>query len=546
MINAIPFMDAPKNEPVRPYLPADRETASLKSRLAQMASETIDIPAIIGGKEILTGNVTELRCPHDLSKVIARIHHGTPDHPQMAIDAAMKAWNDWSRTDIHTRLSVFYKMASLLAGPWRDTLNASTMLGQSKTCHQAEIDAACELIDFYNFNSHFALTRIYSEQPQSPNGVWDYMDHRPLEGFVFAVTPFNFTSIAGNLPTAPALMGNVVLWKPATTQMLSAYYLYKLFEAAGLPPGVINLLTGGGAQIGQTVFASPDFAGVHFTGSTGTFNFMWKQIGENIGHYKTYPRIVGETGGKDFIFAHPSADVDALVANTVRGAFEYQGQKCSAASRMYVPRSIYGEFKEKLLAELRTVKMGDTSDFSNFMGAVIDEKSFASITGYINHAKENRGAEIIAGGGYDRSQGWFIQATVIECTDPKFKTMQEEIFGPVLSIHPYDDAKLDDALELCNTTSPYGLTGGIFAQDRYAIREMMQKLRFAAGNFYVNDKPTGAVVGQQPFGGARASGTNDKAGSPLNLMRWVSPRAIKETFAPARNYRYGFHTDSTG
>jgi 1-pyrroline-5-carboxylate dehydrogenase len=540
MLNSVPVLDVPKNEPVRGYLPGSPERASLKARLKAMASETIEIPLIVGGKEVRTGKLGEHRCPHDHAKVLARYHMATPEVVEQAVAASQDAWKTWSELPVQSRLAVFLRMAELLAGPWRDTVNAATMLGQSKTCHQAEIDSACELIDFYRFNPWYALHRIYTEQPWSPQGTWNSLEFRPLEGFVFAVTPFNFTSIAGNLPTAPAMMGNVVLWKPASSTLLSNYYLMRLFEAAGLPPGVINFVPGRGSSVGNPVLASPHLAGIHFTGSTPVFQDMWKQIGDSIARYRGYPRIVGETGGKDFIFAHPSADVEALVTAAIRGAFEFQGQKCSAASRMYVPKSLWTRFRDRLVAELETVRMGDVSDFRNFMGAVIDEGAFDTIVEYVEHAKASPEAKIVFGGGHDKSRGWFIQPTVVQCLNPRFRTMEEEIFGPVLSIHVYDDAKEAETLDLLDTTSPYALTGAIFAEDRHAVSRLATRLRHAAGNFYVNDKPTGAVVGQQPFGGARASGTNDKAGSVLNLLRWVSARAIKENLLPPKDYRYGF------
>ncbi len=540
MFNAFPRLDAPANEPIRAYRPGDEATRALKARLAEMAGETIEVPLIVGGREVRTGNLAEHRCPHDHANVLCRYHTATPEVVRDAVRASQEAWKQWAALGATTRLAVFLRAAELLAGPWRDTLNAATMLGQSKTCHQAEIDSACELIDFYRYNPYYALHRVYSEQPKSPQGIWDYVEYRPLEGFVFAVTPFNFTSIAGNLPTAPAMMGNVVLWKPASSTILSNYYLMRLWEEAGLPPGVINFVPGPGASVGDPVLSAPELAGIHFTGSTAVFQRMWRQIGERIATYRTYPRIVGETGGKDFIFVHASADAEEVVANAIRGAFEFQGQKCSAASRMYVPKSRWKEIRDRLVAEIAGISMGDTSDFHNFMGAVIDEGAFDTITGYIDAARSSSKAQILCGGGSDRTTGWFIEPTVIECEDPRFKTMAEEIFGPVLSVHVYDDARLEEALDLCDTTSPYALTGAVFAKDRAAVERIGARLRYAAGNFYVNDKPTGAVVGQQPFGGARASGTNDKAGSPMNLLRWVSARAVKENLLPARGWRYPF------
>jgi len=538
--NSLPKLDPPRNEPVRPYLPGSAPTQSLKRRLAEMASETIEIPLLVGGREVRTGKLAENVCPHDRSTVLCRYHTATPEVVEEAIRASQDAWRDWARMSATHRLAIFLRMAELLAGPWRDTLNAATMLGQSKTCHQAEIDAACELIDFYRFNPYYALCRMYPEQPLSPQGIWDYVEYRPLEGFVFAVTPFNFTSIAGNLPTSPAMMGNTVLWKPASSSVLSNYYLMRMFEEAGLPPGVINFIPGRGGSVGNPVVASPHLAGIHFTGSTPVFQGMWRSIGENIARYRTYPRIVGETGGKDFIFVHRSASLDSVVANAVRGAFEFQGQKCSAASRMYVPQSLWGELRDRLVAEVATLKMGDVQDFSNFCGAVIDEGAFDTITGYIDHAKAASDATILCGGGYDKSQGFFVEPTVILCEDPHAKSMEEEIFGPVLSVFVYEDERIEEALDLCDTTSPYALTGAVFGQDRLAVEHITDRLRFASGNFYINDKPTGAVVGQQPFGGSRASGTNDKAGSVTNLLRWVSMRAVKENLLPVTDYRYPF------
>ncbi|HVU78433.1 MAG TPA: L-glutamate gamma-semialdehyde dehydrogenase, partial [Gaiellaceae bacterium] len=472
----------------------------------------------------------------------ADVHQGSAEHVQLAVDAAATAWQDWSRWPWEDRAAVLLRAAELLAGPWRDTLNAATMLGQSKTAHQAEIDAVCEAIDFFRWNVEF-MTRIYSEQPASSQGVWNRMEYRPLEGFVFAVSPFNFTAIAANLTTSAALMGNVVVWKPAGTAMLSAYYLMRLLQEAGLPDGVINLVYGSGATIGDAALASPHLAGIHFTGSTPVFNGMWRTVASNLERYRNYPRIVGETGGKDFIVAHPSADVDALATAIVRGSFEYQGQKCSASSRIYAPSNLWPALRERLQEQVATIKMGDVSDFRNFMGAVIDGASFRTQVEAIEEAKGAGDADIVVGGGYDDSQGFFVEPTVIETRDPDFRTMREELFGPVVTTYVYDEAKWDDTLQLIDRTAPYGLTGAVFSEDRAAIDDAQQKLRYAAGNFYVNDKPTGAVVGQQPFGGARASGTNDKAGSMWNLIRWVSPRSIKETFIPPRDYRYPFMDD---
>ncbi|HEX9800040.1 MAG TPA: L-glutamate gamma-semialdehyde dehydrogenase [Thermoanaerobaculia bacterium] len=531
MLNANVRVPAPANEPVLAYAPGSPERAALKTRLTAMLGEQLEIPVVVGGREMRTGRTLDQVCPHDHGHVLAVAHQAGGAEVELAITAARDAWREWSEMPWEARAAVFLKAADLLAGPWRDTVNAATMLGQSKNVYQAEIDAAAELCDFWRFNAAY-LQHLYADQPISVPGIWNQLEYRPLEGFVFAVTPFNFTSIGGNLPTAPALLGNTVLWKPASTSILSNYYLFKLLEAAGLPPGVINFVPGRGASVGDPVFASPEFAGLHFTGSTATFQGMWKTISGRLPGYKSYPRIVGETGGKDFVFAHPSADARALVVALVRGAFEYQGQKCSAASRAYVPKSLWKEVSEGLRAELAAIRMGPPTDFRNFMCAVIDEASFDNTMGYIEHARRSHDAEIVFGGEGDKSTGYYIQPTVVRADDPRLKLMCEEIFAPVLTIHVYDDARLDDALELCDTTSPYALTGAIFAHDRAEIVRMTKRLRHAAGNFYVNDKPTGAVVGQQPFGGGRASGTNDKAGSLWNLVRWVSMRTIKENFVP--------------
>jgi 1-pyrroline-5-carboxylate dehydrogenase len=494
---------------------------------------------VIGGKDVRTGDTKPAVMPHEREHVLADVHQGTAEHVQMAIDAAAEAWRDWSRWPWEERAAVFLRAAELLSGPWRDTLNAATMLGQSKTAHQAEIDAACEAIDFFRFNVEF-MTRVYSEQPVSSQGVWNRMEYRPLEGFVFAVSPFNFTAIAANLTSSPALMGNTVVWKPAGTAMLSAFYLMRLFQEAGLPDGVINLVYGSGATIGDAALASPHLAGIHFTGSTPVFNGMWRSVASNMERYRNYPRIVGETGGKDFIVAHPSANLDALATAIVRGSFEYQGQKCSASSRIYAPSNLWPRLRERLQEEVSTIKVGDVADFRNFMGAVIDGNSFRTQAEAIEDARRHGETEIVVGGGYDDSRGYFVEPTVIETRDPDFRLLREEIFGPVVTTYVYDESRWDDTLELIDRTAPYGLTGAVFSEDRAAIDDAEEKLRYAAGNFYVNDKPTGAVVGQQPFGGARASGTNDKAGSMWNLIRWVSPRSIKETFVPPRNYRYPF------
>jgi 1-pyrroline-5-carboxylate dehydrogenase len=528
-----------RNEPVHDYVPGSAERARLEARLAQMAGERIEIPLVIGGKDIATGQTQPAVMPHEKEHVLADVHQAGPEHVQQAIDAAAKAWDDWSRWPWEDRAAVFLRAAELLAGPWRDTLNAATMLGQSKTAHQAEIDAACELTDFLRFNVEF-MSRIYAEQPVSSPGVWNRMEYRPLEGFVLAVSPFNFTAIGGNLTSSPALMGNVVVWKPASTAMLSAYYVMRLFQEAGLPDGVINLLPGPGSAIGGAALASPDLAGIHFTGSTGVFNGMWRTVGDDVGRYRNYPRIVGETGGKDFIVAHPSADLDALTAAIVRGSFEYQGQKCSAASRVYAPSNVWPALRERLEREVSSIRMGDVADFSNFMGAVIDGASFATQREAIEEARAHAQTDVVVGGGVDDERGFFVEPTVIETRDPDFRLLRDELFGPVVTTYVYDEGDWDGTLDLIDRTAPYGLTGAVFADDRAAIADAKDRLRYAAGNFYVNDKPTGAVVGQQPFGGSRASGTNDKAGSMWNLIRWVTPRTVKETFIPPRDYRYPF------
>ena len=542
MLNGVINVPPPVNEPVLSYAPGSPERASLQRRLDAMYGERIDIPLRIGGRDVRTGVTIDAVCPHEHRHVLATSHQAGAAEVNQAAAAAKEAWREWSETPWEARAAVFLKAADLLAGPWRDTVNASTMLNQSKTCYQAEIDSACELIDFWRFNAAY-MRHIYSEQPLSPRGMWNYVEYRALEGFVFAVTPFNFTSIGGNLPTAPALMGNVALWKPASTSILSNYYVLRVLEEAGLPPGVVNFIPGGGAKVGDPVFAHEDFAGLHFTGSTPTFQGMWRTIANNLPKYRSYPRIVGETGGKDFVFAHPTADAAALSTALVRGAFEYQGQKCSAASRAYVPRSLWNEVRDRMAADLAAIKVGDPRDFSIFMGAVIDAKSFASITGYIDHARQSSDAEVVLGGGADDSSGWFIEPTVVLTTNPRHKLMTEEIFGPVLTIYVYEDSAVEETLDLCDTATPYALTGAVFSQDRAKIVHMLKRLRHAAGNFYINDKPTGAVVGQQPFGGGRASGTNDKAGSPMNLLRWASQRAIKETFVPPTDFRYPYMQD---
>jgi 1-pyrroline-5-carboxylate dehydrogenase len=535
----------PENEPVKSYAPGTPEREELRLRLQQMQSERIDLPLVIGGEELRTTETFEAVMPHEKDHVLATVHKGNAGHVEQAIKAAGDAWEDWHRTPWEDRAAVFLRAAELLSGPWRATLNAATMLGQSKTAHQAEIDAACELTDFFRFNVQFML-RIYEEQPSSSPGTWNRMEYRPLEGFVFAVTPFNFTAIGGNLPGSAALMGNTVVWKPASTAAYSAHFLMKLYEEAGLPPGVINLVYGSGAEIGEPALASPHLAGVHFTGSTPVFQSMWKTIGSNIANYRNYPRIVGETGGKDFIVAHPSADAEAVTAAIVRGSFEYQGQKCSAASRVFAPSNLWPEIRERLVEEVGTIKMGDVSDFQNFMGAVIDAGSFTTQKEAIEEAKAADHVAVLVGGGYDDSHGYFVEPTVLETSDPNFRTMREELFGPVVTTYVYPEGKYGETLELIDRGAPYGLTGAVFAREREAVDLAEEKLRYAAGNFYVNDKPTGAVVGQQPFGGSRASGTNDKAGSMWNLIRWVSPRTIKETFVPPTDYRYPFMAPEDG
>jgi 1-pyrroline-5-carboxylate dehydrogenase len=530
----------PYTEPVKGYEPGSLERDELSRRLAELSSQRLAIPLVIGGEDVQTGDTFDAVMPHKRGHVLADVHKGGAAEVEKAIFAAAAAWEDWSRTPWEDRAAVFLRAAELLAGPWRQTLNAATMLGQSKTAHQAEIDAACELIDFWRFNVKY-MTRIYEEQPISSPGVWNRLEYRPLEGFVFAVTPFNFTAIAGNLPASAALMGNTVVWKPASTAAVSAHFVMRLWEEAGLPPGVINLVYGSGAAVGDPALASEHLAGIHFTGSTPVFQGMWKTVGDNIARYRNYPRLVGETGGKDFIVAHPSADAEAVATAILRGSFEYQGQKCSAASRVFAPASLWPQVREQVVDEIGEMKMGDVADFSNFVGAVIDASSFATQKEAIEEAKASDGrAQVIAGGAYDDSDGWFVQPTVIETSDPDFRTMKEELFGPVVTAFVYDDSRYEDTLDLIDSGTSYGLTGAVFARDLRAVETAQERLRYAAGNFYVNDKPTGAVVGQQPFGGARASGTNDKAGSMWNLIRWVSPRAIKETFVPPRDYRYPF------
>jgi 1-pyrroline-5-carboxylate dehydrogenase len=536
---------APKNEPIKDYAPGSPERAELQRRLAELERERMELPLVIGGEDVTTGDTTEAVMPHRKSHVLADVHQGGAKEVERAIEAAGEAWHDWSRMPWEERAAVFLRAAELLSGPWRSTLNAATMMGQSKTAHQAEIDAACEAIDFYRFNVEF-MTRIYDEQPSSSPGIWNRMEYRPLEGFVFAVTPFNFTAIAANLPASAALMGNTVVWKPAGTAAYSAHFLMRLLQEAGLPPGVINLVYGPGATIGDAALASPDLAGVHFTGSTGVFNSMWNTIGGNVGNYRNYPRIVGETGGKDFIVAHPSANVEELATAIVRGSFEYQGQKCSASSRVYAPANLWPELRERLTEQVAQLKIGDVSNFENFMGAVIDKSSFNTQREAIEEARADAKSEVLVGGGTSDDEGYFVEPTVIETKDPDFRLLRDELFGPVVTTYVYPEGKWQDTLELVDRTAPYGLTGAVFADDRDAVVEAQDTLRYTAGNFYVNDKPTGAVVGQQPFGGGRASGTNDKAGSMWNLIRWVSPRTIKETFVPPKDYRYPFMAPNGG
>jgi 1-pyrroline-5-carboxylate dehydrogenase len=539
MMNAIVSVPTPRNEPVLSHAPGTPERRALRAQLQRMASEVIDIAPRIGGERVPTGNTAEVVMPHDHRHVLAVWHRAGPAEVERAVEAAREAHRTWSRMAWEQRAAIFLRAADLLAGPYRMVLNAATMLGQSKTAHQAEIDSACELIDFWRFNVAYAEA-LYRQQPDSSPGCWNYLDYRPLEGFVFAVTPFNFTSIAGNLPTAPALMGNTVLWKPAGAAMYSAHFIMDVLEAAGLPPGVINMLPGSGAAIADVVLSSPHLAGLHFTGSTATFQRLWESIGRNVGRYRAYPRIVGETGGKDFVFAHASADVPALATALTRGAFEYQGQKCSAASRAFVPASLWPALEKALREQIAGIRMGDVADFGNFMGAVIDRAAYEKIKGYIELARGSADAEIVAGGRSDDGTGYFVEPTVVRARRPELPLMREEIFGPVLTVFVYEDLELDEALAICDEGSAYGLTGAVFARDRQAVARIADRLRDAAGNFYINDKPTGAVVGQQPFGGARASGTNDKAGSVLNLLRWTSPRAIKETFVPPTDFRYPF------
>ncbi len=540
MANAKFNLSLPSNEPIKSYAPGTPERKDIKAKLKELKARQVEIPIIIGGKEVKTGNLGECVLPHDHKTAVGTYHKAGEKEIQEAIETSLMVHRQWAEMDWQDRASIFLRAADILAGPWRSLLNAASMLCQSKNVFQAEVDAACEFIDFLRFNAFYAM-QIYEQQPPiSTTGTWNRLEYRPLEGFIFASTPFNFTSIAGNLPSAPAIMGNVALWKPASNATYSAYYLMKLFQEAGLPDGVINFIPGAGSKVGPIIMNSPALAGIHFTGSTATFQNMWQTVGNNIKNYKSYPRIVGETGGKNFIFVHKDTKIDELGTALIRGAFEYQGQKCSAASRAYIPSSLWIDLKDFILEEMKTVKMGDVEDFSNFINAVIDEAAFSKITEYIEFIKDSNEAEIVFGGNYDNSKGYFIEPTIAVTTNPHFRTMEEEIFGPVLTVYVYEDDKFEETLHLCDETSPYGLTGAIFSRNREAIRLAEKILVNAAGNFYINDKPTGAVVGQQPFGGSRASGTNDKAGSFLNMIRWVTPRTIKETFVPPTGYRYPF------
>ena len=541
MAFGIPQVPQPVNDVNRSYLPGSPERVELKTRLRDMSAERVDIPIVIGGKEIRTGRLQQVVMPHNHKHVLGQWHAAGPEHVQQAIAAAAEARREWACWDWHERAAVLLRAAELLTTTWRATMNAATMLGQSKNAFQAEIDAAAEMVDFWRFNPHFAQ-ELYEEQPVSSHMMWNALEYRSLEGFVYAVTPFNFTSIGGNLPTAPALMGNTVIWKPASSAMLSGYYILKLLEAAGMPPGVINFVPGNAVEISNVLLDSPDLAGIHFTGSTAVFQSMWTRVGQNIARYKSYPRLVGETGGKDFIVAHPSADVQEFAVAIVRGGFEYQGQKCSAASRIYVPKSLWPDVKDRVVAMMQEIKMGDIADFRTFMGAVIDRKSFEKISGYLDDARKN--ATIIEGGTAADEVGYFIAPTLVQAPEPGYRLMCEEIFGPVVTAYVYDDSKWTETLAVIDRTSPYALTGAVFARERSAIREATSALRNAAGNFYINDKPTGAVVGQQPFGGARASGTNDKAGSKINLLRWVSARTMKENFSPPREYAYPYMSEA--
>lgn len=539
MSDALFKLPTPKNEPVKDYAPGDSARKELEKQVQKFRSETTEIPLIIGGKEVFTGKTLNAIEPHKHGHVLAKVHQGGEKEALMAIEASAKAKKEWENLAWHDRAAVFLKAAELLSTKYRPILNAATMLNQSKTAHQAEIDSACELIDFFRYNAAF-LEKVYSEQPDSSPGVWNRVEYRPLEGFVFCVTPFNFTAIAGNLPSAPALLGNTAIWKPASTAMFSGYWVMKILEEAGLPPGVINYVPGSSRELAPALLRHRDLAGVHFTGSTGVFHDIWKTVADNIAGYRSFPRLVGETGGKDFVFVHSDSDYKEVATALVRGAFEYQGQKCSAASRAYVAKSLWPAVEKEIQSQLSEIKMGDVADFSNFMGAVIDEKSFDKLKSYIDRAKTSPDAKVVAGGNCNKKDGYFVEPTVIVTTNPTIETMCEELFGPVLTVYVYEDKDFEKTLEICDATSPYALTGAFFSRDRRVIAHATSKLRHAAGNFYINDKPTGAVVGQQPFGGARASGTNDKAGSVLNLLRWTSARTIKETFAPATNYRYPF------
>jgi 1-pyrroline-5-carboxylate dehydrogenase len=539
LTNGIFNVRTPFNEPIQGYAPGSEAKSALKNEIKRLKDTVLEIPLLIGGKEIKTNNIREIRIPHNHSHILAKYYIAGEKELEMAIEAAQRAKETWLQLDWHDRAAIFLKAAELISGPWRGTINAATMLGQSKNVREAEIDAACELIDFLRYNAYY-MAEIYNDQPNSTQFEWNRIEYRPLEGFVLAVTPFNFTSIGGNLPITPAMVGNTVIWKPSNNAVYSNYIVMKVLEEAGLPAGVINFVPSRGIDVDRVLIQHQDFAGVHFTGSSAVFESIWATIGSNIGKYKSLPRIVGETGGKDFIFAHNSCDLDALATAIIRGSFEFQGQKCSAASRAYVPKSIWEDLKDKLIADLKTIKVGDIENFTNYLGAVIDQRAFDKIKGYIDYAKNSADAEIFWGGTYDDAKGFFIDPTIILTKDPKFRTMEEEIFGPVMTIYLYEDSQLEETLRLCDQTSPYGLTGSIFARDREVLKKMDKALYFAAGNFYINDKPTGAVVGQQPFGGARKSGTNDKAGSKLNLLRWMSVRNTKETFVPAKDYRYDF------
>jgi 1-pyrroline-5-carboxylate dehydrogenase len=536
-MSSTPNIPKPHNEPIMSYAPGTPERSALQAKLKTVWKDEVEIPVIVGGKEVRTGDTYQVVSPHDHGHTLATVHSADAATVSAAAAAAVEAQREWASWSFTDRAAVFLKAADLLAGPWRDIINASTMAGQSKTVYQAEIDAACEMIDFLKFNVYYA-EQIYEMQPDAGPGVWNRLEYRPLEGFIWAISPFNFTSIGGNLCSAPALMGTTAVWKPSHTGTLSNYYMFKLFEEAGLPPGVINFVPGDPVMMTDVLFADEHIAGIHFTGSTAVFQSLWQKLANNLANYRSYPRIVGETGGKDFIVAHPSADVAALAVAMVRGAYEYQGQKCSAASRCYVPKSLWPELRERLEAMIGDIRMGDPADFTNFMAAVIDQKAYTKITGYIDAAKADPSVEVVAGGGFSDEVGYYIEPTLLRVDDPTAVVMCEEIFGPVLSVYVYPDESWSETLSLVDTTSPYALTGAVFSQDRAAVREAHRVLRYAAGNFYINDKPTGAVVGQQPFGGARASGTDDKAGSPLNLLRWVAPQTIKETFAPPHDYRY--------